>query len=218
MEITEPVEIFLGFDPGGRGNFGWSVCRYEAGGEFDQIESGLTNNAPEAVRAVERVLLARGLSKESVQAAGIDAPMFWSRTGNREIDDTIRAALRDRPRPADAPGPPRVLAVNSLWGSVLVQGVLLATYLCQGFDNLAITEAHPNALRDLLDPLPDVLGEFERESDHQLDARTAAYAAWCMRQHLQGQMDGWRNLFRAEPDPFLPLGPETPVSYWMPIP
>lgn len=162
--MNEPVGIFLGFDPGGRGNFGWSICQAVAG-HFDQIESGLVSNAPEAVEAVERVLLRESLSKERVRAAGIDAPMFWSETGNRVIDDVIRGASR----------PAKTLAVNSLWGSVLAQGVLLGTRLCQDFDDLAITEAHPKALRVLLNnPQPAALQHIDGETEHEWDARTAA--------------------------------------------
>lgn len=196
--MNEPVEIFLGFDPGGEGNFGWSICRSEAD-QFWQITAGLADHAEDAV---EKVLFHLPHSTVTVVAAGIDAPLFWSRKGNREIDKVVRAASR----------PANVLEVNSLWGAVLVQGVLLAESLHKHFDTLPITEAHPKALRELLVDLPDMLHHINGESEHEWDARTAAYAAWAMCRALPG----WWDLSSREPNPVLPLG--TPVSYWMPIP
>lgn len=196
--MNEPIEIFLGFDPGGEGNFGWSICR-EDGDQLRQITAGLADHAEDAL---EKVMYRLPHSDVAVVAAGIDAPLFWNRKGNRGIDGVIREAAR----------PANVLAVNSLWGAVLVQGVLLAEALHQNFDALEITEAHPNALRALLDPFPPELNQFRGESEHEWDARAAAYAAWCMHR----QAEGWWDLSSREPNPVLPLG--TPVSYWMPIP
>lgn len=104
------------------------------------------------------------------------------------------------------------VAINGLYGAVVAQGVLLAGLLHQHFGNLAITESFPGALRGLLEPLPAVLEPVGGETDHETDARAAAYAAWAMWNGLEG----WRNLFCDEPDPFLLF--EQPVSYWMPIP
>ena len=203
--MNEPMGIFLGFDPGGsgrgRGNFGWSICQDDAG-QFHQLDSGVGRYAGEVFDQVtertERLQLNR-----SVRAAGIDAPLFWNRQGElyRNADAIITGA--------DCRNP---VSINGLYGAVVAQGVLLAALLRQHFVNLAITEAFPGALRDLLNPLPAVLQRLPRETGHQQDARTAAYAAWCMHR----QAPGWRDLFPEEPDPVLPLG--TPVSYWMPIP
>ena len=55
-------------------------------------------------------------------------------------------------------------------------------------------------------------------NEHELDATYAAYAAWRMHQRLQGQMNGWHNLYPGEPEANLVLPLGTPVSYWMPIP
>lgn len=196
--MGEPVEVFLGFDPGGIGKFGWSICWENCEGEFVQRDSGIGNCAGEVVTAV----LGELPPNSRVLAAGIDAPLFWDRTGSmyRRADEIIQ----------EAGGHP--VAINGLYGAVVAQGVLLAGLLCQHFGNLAITEAFPGALRGLLDPLPTVLNPAEGETAHERDARTGAYAAWAMWNGL----DGWRNLFWAEPDPFLLL--EQPVSYWMPIP
>ena len=202
--MNERVDVVLGFDPGGKGNFGWSICKI-AGGQLGIIKTGVASHAKEVMERVSAALPGNA----RVLAAGIDAPMFWSGTGNRKVDRVIRDALRKRGCPTKS-----VLEVNALWGAVLVQGVLLASYLHQEFNAVSITEAHPKVLLCLLDgaesarltQLANGLPEDER------DAVWAAFAAWSMHRRAPG----WRNLYWDEPNPILPL--KTPVSYWMPIP
>jgi predicted nuclease with RNAse H fold len=200
--MSEPKDIFLGFDPGGkgrgRGNFGWSICR-DNDGEFEQLHSGLGRYAGEVVEQVRA-----NLPKNAyVRAAGIDAPMFWDRTGRlyRNVDEIIRNAGR------------LPVSTNGLYGAVLAQGVLVAVLLRDHFGDLAITETFPSALRGLLDPIPPQLVQIDNETPHQCDARTAAYAAWCMN---AGGMAGWQDLLLCEPEPYHLIDP--PASYWMPIP
>lgn len=199
--MNEPMDIFLGFDPGGkgkgRGNFGWSICKDDTG-EFEQVCSGLGKYAEDVVDQVRSKLP----SNARVQAAGIDAPMFWDATGKlyRKIDEIIRKAAGISP-----------VSLNGLYGSVLTQGIISAVLLRRHFSALAITEVYPTALRGLLKPLPVELNKHTDETDHERDARIAAYAAWSMYR----KASGWWDLFPHEPDSYLPLDP--PVSYWMPI-
>ena len=210
--MTEPIEVFLGFDPGGEGNFGWSICQDDAG-RFEQLASGTGNYAGEVLGQV----LAALPENAGVLAAGIDAPLFWNRRGeiHRTVDEIIRAAGARRPR-----------SINELVGAVVAQGPLLAALLRQHFVNFQITEAFPGALRDLLqarsadNSLPPELERYAADlrrspkdnENHEWDALAAAYAAWRMYQ----RDPEWSDLLPREPDPVLPLG--TPVSYWMPIP
>ena len=202
--MSERIDVVLGFDPGGRGKFGWSICTV-GGGKLCILRTGVASHAKEVMERVSAALPGNA----RVLAAGIDAPMFWSGTGNRKVDRIIRDALRKRGCPTKS-----VLEVNALWGAVLVQGVLLRSYLRQEFNDVPITEAHPKVLPCLLDgaesagltQLANGLPEDER------DAVRAAFAAWSMHRRLPG----WRNLYWDEPNPILPL--RTPVSYWMPIP
>ena len=204
--MTEPVDIFLGFDPGGRGNFGWSICTVDEM-QFEQVCSGVGDIAEDVVNAVMGALDENDLLRANVRAAGIDAPLFWDNRGEnlREADRIITRAVL----------PPRPLGL--LLGVVLVQGPVLASLLRQQqqFEALAITEVFPRALRralcNLHGALPPVLDRIEDETEHERDARTAAYAAWCMYR----QAPGWQDLFLCERDPFLLL--DFPVSYWMPI-
>ena len=50
--MPEPLNLCLGFDPGGRRNFGWSVCR-EVGGQLEPpTRTGLADNAWDALNRV----------------------------------------------------------------------------------------------------------------------------------------------------------------------
>ena len=205
--------FIMGFDPGGADKFGWSVCRVSYGQLQKPLETGLADDAKGALCKVKQVLgrhIPSGLPP--VLAAGIDAPMFWSRRGNRRVDRDLRDQLKDSCPKI------RVLAVNSLWGAVLVQGVLLGKYLREEWKDLKITEAHPRALWCLLRHLEQHEEEIKMVKDlttglcrDELDATLAAVAAWAMIQ----RPSGWRNLYDLECNPVQPF--DTPVSYWMPI-
>ena len=195
--MTEPVEIFLGFDPGGRagiGKFGWSICRAEA----EQLQVCATGRAQYSGQVVERVMNALPANPR-VLAIGIDAPMFWNTTGEDRVVDAIIGGAGVHP-----------LRVNSMYGACLVQGVLVGDALYQLF-NAPITEVYPGALQALDGLMLDRIRGLPANAD-EADATYAAYAAWRMYQ----RDPEWRDLFPEEPNPILPLG--TPVSYWMPIP
>ena len=50
--MSETINLYLGFDPGGVGSFGWSVCR-EVGGQLEPpTRTGLANNAWDALNRV----------------------------------------------------------------------------------------------------------------------------------------------------------------------
>ena len=149
----------------------------------------------------------------AVLAAGIDAPMFWGTRGNREIDATIRNALKDTQFPT--PGG-TVQQVNSLRGACLAQGVLLGKYLHERW-GLPITETHPKVLSHLLS-LPGQPDMEVRVTDltsgleeHERDATLSAVAAWAMVRRLPG----WRDFYAQEPSPVQPF--DTPVGFWLPL-
>lgn len=211
-------DVVLGFDPGGAKSFGWAVCENRS----DLLRVHETGVASDAEGALKRAV-ATLIPDTCVVAAGVDAPMFWGKTGNRTIDASIRHAV-------DASGHPNaagtVQQVNSLWGACLAQGILLGSFLHRTFPDAAVTEAHPKALLWLLgvatrvhpasdvtlDELPHLSVTRPDVCEHERDAVLAAFAAWSMCK----REPGWRDLFGDEPNPVLPLG--TPVSYWMPLP
>ena len=205
-------DFILGFDPGGKGNFGWSICKVADGNLQPPAKTGLANDAWDAMNKVEAAIP----GNSTVLAAGIDAPLFWSMTGNRQADVLLRKALKDTQFPTPSG---TVQAVNSLRGACVVQGPLLVKHLDDRWD-LSITESHPKALYHLLrytaQPNPDMVDMVERLiaglTDHQRDATLSAVSAWAAHQNWRG----WQNLYDLECCPIQPF--DIPVGYWMPIP
>lgn len=189
----------LGFDPGGQEAFGWSICEVMDGLVLPS-RIGVASHAAEVMDKVVNYIH----RDANILGAGIAAPLFWSPTGTRHVDNIVRDALTVSEHPTP---PGTVQQLGSLRGASLVQGPLLASYLWKEFQ-APITEVHAKAALWLLDPA--------LKRDHDLtedtpDAVVAAFVAWCMHK----EEPGWRNLYSDEPNPILPLG--TPVSYWMPI-
>ena len=174
-------EIYLGFDPGGKKRveksvlrgFGWAVCSL-TGDVLHVLKTGLVNNAKEAIEAVTETLKT---SKGSVVGAGIDAPLFWTESGECDVDKHIRCAIKERGAPS--PGG-TVQSINSLRGACLVQGVLVAYLLRNNFPEIAITESHPKALLYLLEAdLSKYVdcGHYKEYIDNHEDERDAILGA-----------------------------------------
>jgi predicted nuclease with RNAse H fold len=119
---------WFGADPGGALAFGVALLRPD--GSFD---TAVVSCADEAIAWLAK-------TGASIEAAGIDAPLWWSsgRTGFRKSDQRIRNGY-------DGLGS-TVLSLNSLWGAALVQGVMMAVLLRERFGDVSITECHPKAL------------------------------------------------------------------------
>ena len=218
--MAESIDFILGFDPGGRKHFGWSVCRTNgtALSPPSPQERGCADNAQEAFEAVQERLVklsGKETGNLKVLAAGIDSPLRWGQQGNRAVDEAIRKALRKQVPCSKERA--KVLAVNSLWGSVLVQGVLLGKYLRDEYKpEIQITETHPKALLQLLKGEDDGT-QLENliqgiEDEHERDATISAFAAWKMRR----KADGWKDIYKWNSDLGDPLF-GVPYSYWMPI-
>ena len=244
--MAEPMNIFLGFDPGGgggkrarKGKFGWSICR-EVDGQLQRVKAGLAKEAWDALDKVKSELeIYNRQGNTRVLAAGIDAPLLWTRTGGREVDVILRQALKNSEFPTRALGG-TVQSINSLQGSVVVQGILLVRCLwAAGWDSLLITESHPRVLEHIL---PCTMVQCltaglnaNRGENHKRDATLCAVSAW----GAARQPANWQNLYLKEPDPINPfpfpvsylnvgdghqgahgdpINPFAfPVSYWMPI-
>ena len=246
--MVEPIDVILGFDPGGqgrdgKGKFGWSICRIDAC-ELWVLETGRAINAEDALKRVSFKLPANAC----VRASRIDAPMFWTNTAKRKVDTIIRNEGKGKKCPYShdrtskklegCPYPLTVQEINSLMGACIAQGVLLRRLLrgCQRFD-APITEAHPKALLCLLGRCRPDLGQIVRGTtaikapckEDKEDAVLAAFAAWSMLKELRSpsQSPIWRDLLKEErrEDLFFPFDTTVdvsadplPVSYWMPIP
>ena len=124
----------------------------------------------------------------SVLAAGIDAPLLWSSTNGRSVDDAVRQALRNSGfKPSKLGG--TVQHFNSLRGSCTVQGVMLAKFLREVWD-VEITEAHPKAVEHLLrhSGQPSMVKMIDHLTHglitHERDAVLSAITAWAMYRRL----------------------------------
>ena len=215
--MPESIGFILGFDPGGAGNFGWSECGVASDHLQRPLKTGLADDAWDALNQVKDAIRSSSSRADPrILAAGIDAPLFWGRRGNRAIDAILRQALKRSKFPT--PGG-TVQQVNSLRGACMVQGVLLAKYLREWDPQLPITEAHPKALQHLLrhSGQPEMtelarLTEGLEDREHERDATLSAIGAWAMYKKLPG----WRDIYDQECRPVQLF--DTPVAYWMPLP
>ena len=210
--------VILGFDPGGKNQFGWCVAQGTNDGPVQLRASDIASHADEAVKSALRKAAEFG----RVEAAGIDSPLFWVADGDRKADESIRSAMK-RLGAINVGG--TVQHVNSLRGACLSQGIMAAHLLRRELPEIRITESHPKALLWLLHiakikrPVAEIgighLGDFiesesPRLSDHERDAALGAVAALAM----MNKWSGWRDLHREEKNVFNPV---SPVEYWMPL-
>ena len=215
-KMQQQQYLILGFDPGGIGNFGWSICQQINGRLEIPLQTGLADNAWQAKDQVQ----AHIPDDARVLAAGIDAPLYWDKRGDmqgfRGVDHQLQAALENNGLPVN-----HVASPNGLYGAVIMQGALLARVLSCTWD-LAISESHPTALNLLL-PLngqPAVVDMWENLMNgipqdvaiHERDATLAAISGWAAIQ----RPPSWQNLY--DQDARLINPSSIPSSYWMPIP
>lgn len=193
------MEILLGLDPGGDKNFGWCISQYTDEMPMVSLACGLSSNAHQAIQYA----LAAIPKGSTLAAAGIDAPLFWSKTGARNADITVRHAIKQAGAPHVSG---TVQDINSLRGACLIQGMLAALELRDRFPELPITEAHPKALRWLSPHLLDI----EARSEHERDAMLATVSAWA----AYKRPSDWEDLFAHEENAFTPVS--MPVYYMMP--
>lgn len=206
-----------GFDPGGKGQFGWCLVEATAKLPLAVRNAGVESHAAAAVDCA----LSATRTTSAIDAAGIDSPLFWSCTGDRNADLVIRRQIRQLGATA-ASG--TVQHINSLRGACLAQGILTAHLLRREAPQIRITESHPKALLWLMEaatasrpPVSVAMNnlsaflqcETEGLSEHERDAALGALGAWAMITRPRG----WRDLLLDEDAPFVPI---SPVEYWMP--
>lgn len=210
-----------GLDPGGKikSKFGWAMA--ELDGPVPKLRiTGRVNNAQDAVAALVESME----TDDQLVAVGIDAPMFWTATGDRVADHTVKAWIKN----CGAPFPfGTVQHVNSLSGACLVQGMMAAHLLRRRYEGIRITEAHPKALLWLLDLCsPDhppnlitgadlahlISGAAAAAAEDERDALLGIVAAVAMYE----ETPGWTDLVPKEKEPIASLADE--VEYWMPSP
>jgi predicted nuclease with RNAse H fold len=134
----------------------------------------------------------------TINAVGIDAPLFWNPAGDRRADQIVQKAITQLGGPDGT-----VKSINSLRGPCLIQGILV-TMICRqkSGNGIPITEAHPKALLRLIRKVNPVgvtmgdLGEYVVRSEaqggpeHEKDAALGEVAAFAM----GSRRSGWRDL------------------------
>jgi predicted nuclease with RNAse H fold len=161
-------KIWIGVDPGGVGRFGVAVLK--ADGTCHSCSVDHVDAAIEAILA-QLETVPTGL--------GVDAPLWWcsGSGGLRQSDKWIRDQYSLHHR--------HVQAINSLWGSVLAQGMMLVARLRELFPEVGVTETHPKAVlvalgRDFwvshFKEIPTKL-TLDSEPDNERDALISAIAA-----------------------------------------
>ncbi len=120
--------IWIGADPGGKGNFGLAFLQNRL-----VVQLICVDCADQAIDAVLRF-------EQLPLGVGIDAPLWWSSgpSGDRRADQWIRRTF--------SLSGGQVQAANSLRGAALVQGMMFAHLMRERFPKVPITESHPNAV------------------------------------------------------------------------
>jgi hypothetical protein len=196
--------ILFGFDPGGKGNFGWARLHISEDGKPVHLFTGVVSDASAAVSGASQ-----GAENEP-DGVGIDAPLYWVFEGDRCAD----AHIRNRVVAAGGHSG-SVNAVNSLRGACLVQGVLAARLVLSKWPSTLITEAHPKALLRLDAESSEIVLKNLREGaeEHERDAALAAFAAWA----AISRRETWSDLVKIEKESeklFFPSGSQ--LTYWFP--
>ena len=210
--------VFVGLDPGGARAFGWCVVDTGPDLPLRIRASGVADDAASAVAAVNRTS-----DTVSIVAAGIDAPMFWTASGDRAVDKYVRTAICKLGASGGTVG-----HVSSLRGACLVQGMVAAMMLREKNRTLPVTEAHPKAALWMLGEATRTkkvasitaaalakyvdVGAHTMTTDHERDAALGALTAWAMFH----QAAGWKDIRGLDPNAVSPLA--APMGYWVPMP
>jgi hypothetical protein len=208
--------VIVGLDPGGADAFGWCVVEDGPRLRLRVRATGVAGNAGAVVDAVDRA--AAGVA---IVAAGIDAPMFWTRSGDRLVDGYMRTAICKLGASGGTVG-----HVSSLRGACVVQGMVAAMMLRQQNPMLPVTEAHPKAVLWMLGESSKTkkvagitakalvrffdVGTHSMATDHERDAALGALTAWTMLH----EAPEWQDIRGLDPDAVSPLA--APLGYWVP--
>ena len=188
--------VWIGADPGGENNFGLAILKADA-----TVHVCCVDYVDMAIEVV------REHSQGSPAGIGVDSPLWWTsgRAGLRSADQWLREKYNLPNR--------NVQATNSMWGSVLIQGVMFVARMREYFPKVRITETHPKALlkalgpdwwKKLFDELPtDVT--LEMLPEHKRDAVISAVAA---REGFEGR---WTKDLSIDRYP----SEQDPSNYWL---
>jgi len=192
--MTEDEAIWVGADPGGKGNFGIAILTDDG-----QSHISCVNCADEAIAFVQ------GYIDRMPSGVGVDAPLWWSsgRSGDRLVDQWLRKRYKLTGG--------EVQTANSLRGAALIQGVMFIQRMRENYPTVPVTESHPKALLKT-----QTQGDWEAfasrfrlkavtANDHERDALIAAISA---REGFQGRWPHNLSINRLTAE-------QDPRSYWL---
>lgn len=167
--MKETPKLWVGVDPGGVGNYGVAIIQ---GKHCQTRRHNSTEQAIEWVVKEVGDLIPAGV--------GVDSPLWWSAgpAGLRRADERIRCKTTGITHST-------AQAINSLRGSVLVQGMMFVDQIRRRYPNIPVTESHPKAVlkafstmkwAELFFPL-DTSIHLDTKPDHERDAIIAALCA-----------------------------------------
>lgn len=193
--MTPPNDrVWVGADPGGRGNFGIAIL--SSNGIIYRCCVGCADEAVHFVATHLRLV---------PYGVGVDAPLWWSSAGSSD-----RLADKWLRRKYGLPGG-EVQPANSLKGAALVQGAMFVYRLRERFPEINVTEVHPKALLKAISR--NDWSSFSRRfmvpqqirNGHERDAVISAVAA---REGFEGR---WLNDLSTSRDE----REQDPYSYWL---
>jgi len=193
MEHAHAIDsLVLGYDPGGDGNHGVAALCVE-GNSIIKIEVSSKQTVETAITWFEGEISANKTRQVSL---GVDTLTVWctGKCGWRPADRRLREAY-----PAAANS---IVAPNSLYGAMAVNGMMLMTRLRERNSALVISEAHPKVMYYALASTrydyssnavamrTSLAGWLEFDgpplgNEHEWDALASAYAIY------QGQRGRW---------------------------
>ena len=180
----------VGYDPGGNGNHGFARAKVRDG-DIVCVTTKILQTAEDVVRSI--------LGGEKPLGLGIDTLTCWGtgHSGWRPAD----WRLRDRYCPVKD----SIVAPNSLYGAVSVNGMAVLLAVRRAFPDIFVTETHPKVLYYALleepydysganksvmnDRLTSWLGvDVEPENEHEWDAAISILPV------VRGLRGSWRDL------------------------
>ena len=189
-------KIWIGADPGGKGNFGLAVLKSDGSARTCCVDC-----ADEAIQVVVQH------AKSTPAGVGVDAPLWWSsgRSSDRQADQWLRTKY------GFSGG--QVQTANSLRGAALVQGAMFVQRMREYFPSIGVTETHPKAVWKALRMESvsafikhfSVAVEIRGEQEHERDAIISAVAA---REGFEGR---WLNDLSTSRHP----SEQDPSQFWL---
>ncbi len=187
MTECSNMNLFLGYDPGGKNAHGVAAVRISNDGTMEaKPETTVLRDAESVCRWVDE-------RHEEAVALGVDTLLAWSRKGGRSCDDALRIKYRNDSK--------SVMAQNSLCSAMTINGILVAQFSRD--KGLQLFESHPKLVfqawlkkriaNTVFAPWHEVLSckKDKCPARHMADA---IVAAWCA---SRGYFNDWQpDLFK----------------------